>query len=178
MIEFKRCNYITGDRVSDVSSAVSKIIDFIEMDGKNTILFHDDESSLRHFISNKRLFKGLNSIIDVISERGVLFRVDLIILDFWGYNTSGESFDDVKKYLDTLNIDYLIVAKKYHYKSTDNICDYHITYESGDIHSFNSNDHKYIITNKITNWSSSLSDCKKSYIRDKKIGQIFDKDDG
>lgn len=176
MIEFKRCNYITGDRISNVSSVVSKIIDFVEMDGKNTILFHDNNSNLRHYLSNKRMFKGLDNIIEVISEKGVLFRADLIILDFWGYNTSGEIFDDVKKYLDTLDIDYLIIAKKYHYKNTDNICDYHITYESDDNYSFN-NEYKYIITDKITNWSSSLSDCKKSYIRDKKIGQIFDKDD-
>ena len=38
MIELKRCNYFTGD-ITCVSSAVSSIVKFLELDGRNSILF-------------------------------------------------------------------------------------------------------------------------------------------
>ena len=38
MIELKRCNYFTGD-ITCVSSAVSSIVKFLELDGRNPILF-------------------------------------------------------------------------------------------------------------------------------------------
>ena len=36
---------------------------------------------------------------------------------------------------------------------------------------------EYLITDKISGWSSNLSGLTKSYIRDKKIDQLFNKDD-
>ena len=38
MIEIKRCNYITGNP-SSVSYAVKKIVDFLDMEGRNPVLF-------------------------------------------------------------------------------------------------------------------------------------------
>ena len=38
MIEIKRCNYITGNP-SNVSYAVKKIVDFLDMEGRNPVLF-------------------------------------------------------------------------------------------------------------------------------------------
>ena len=35
----------------------------------------------------------------------------------------------------------------------------------------------HLITDKISGWSSNLSGLTKSYIRDKKIDQLFNKDD-
>ena len=175
MIQVKRCNYITGNP-SDVSYAVKKIVDFLEMEGRNPVLFCKPRSSnsaattLKYLMEPKVEFDNLTHFEELLSNKGNLFRVDLLVFDFWHLNVS--SIIEYKSYIDKLNIDYIILAKEFHYKSSDDVNDFHIKIESRELHI-----NEYLITDKISGWSSNLSGLTKSYIRDKKIDQLFNKGD-
>lgn len=173
MIPLRKCNYITGD-ITSVSYAVNRVINFLEDDGRNPLLFckprnsTSTNTSLKYLIDNKFEFNNFDEFKDILQERGNLFRVDLLIFDFWHLNLSGVI--EYKSVIDKLNIDYIIVAKEYHYKSSDDVTDYHIRSEVKDYKS------EYWITDKISGWSSDIDSLKKSYIRDKKINQVINKD--
>ena len=174
MIQIKRCNYITGNP-SDVSFAVNKIVNFLEMEGRNPVLFckpkrSSSGSTIKYLMDPKIEFHNLNHFEELLSNKGKLFRVDLLVFDFWHLNVS--SIIEYKSFIDKLNIDYIILAKEYHYKSSDDVNDFHIKIESKELHI-----NEYLITDKISGWSSNLSGLTKSYIRDKKIDQLFNKDD-
>ena len=174
MIQVKRCNYITGNP-SDVSYAVNKIVNFLEMEGRNPVLFckpkrSSSGSTIKYLMDPKIEFHNLNHFEELLSNKGKLFRVDLLVFDFWHLNVS--SIIEYKSFIDKLNIDYIILAKEYHYKSSDDVNDFHIKIESKELHI-----NEYLITDKISGWSSNLSGLTKSYIRDKKIDQLFNKDD-
>jgi hypothetical protein len=172
MIQIKKCNYITGNP-SDVSYAVNKIIDFLEIEGRNPVLFckpkrSSSGSTLKYLMNNKIEFDNLVQFEELISDKGNLFRVDLLIFDFWHLNVS--SIIEYKSYIDKLGIDYIILAKEYHYKSSDDVNDFHIKVESRESYKT-----EYLLTDKISGWSSNLSGLTKSYIRDKKIDELFNK---
>ena len=174
MIQVKRCNYITGNP-SDVSYAVNRIVDFLEMEGRNPVLFckpkkSSSGSTIKYLMDPKIEFNNLNHFEELLSNKGKLFRVDLLVFDFWHLNVS--SIIEYKSYIDKLNIDHIILAKEYHYKSSDDVNDFHIKIESRELHI-----NEYLITDKISGWSSNLSGLTKSYIRDKKIDQLFNKGD-
>ena len=66
MIQVKRCNYITGNP-SDVSYAVNKIVNFLEMEGRNPVLFckpkkSSSGSTIKYLMDPKIEF---NNIIDL-----------------------------------------------------------------------------------------------------------------
>jgi hypothetical protein len=171
MIQIKKCNYITGNS-SDVSYAIKKIIDFLEMEGRNIFLFckSSKSSTLKYLIDPKMEFNNIEHFKELINNKSNLFRVDLILFDFWNLNVS--SIIEYKEIIDKINIDYIILAKEYHYKLSEDINDYHVKIESGkDYHN------EYLITDKISGWTSNLENLTKSYIRNKKIDDIFNKDD-
>ena len=175
MIQIKRCNYITGGP-SDVSYAVKKIVDFLEMEGRNPVLFCKPRSSnstataLKYLMEPKIEFNNLTQFEELLSDKGSLFRVDLLVFDFWHLSVS--SIIEYKQVIEKLNIDYIILAKEYHYKSSEDVNDYHVKIESRDIYHS-----EYSITDKISGWTSNLENLSKSYIRNKKIDDIFNKND-
>jgi hypothetical protein len=173
MIELKRCNYITGDS-SSVGYGVSQIVKFLELIGRNIILLSapktTSSTNLKYIINNKIEFKDKNNFKSIFKDGGKLFRVDLIIADLWHLRLS--SIIEYKKILDSSGIDYIIIAREYHYKKSDIITDYHIKKESSS--PLFGNDVDYIITDKVSGWSSNLKSLIKSYIRDKKIDGIID----
>jgi hypothetical protein len=85
---------------------------------------------------------------------------------------SVSSIIEYKQVIDKLNIDYIILAKEYHYKSSEDVNDYHVKIESRELYHS-----EYSITDKISGWTSNLENLSKSYIRNKKIDDIFNKDD-
>jgi hypothetical protein len=175
MIEIKRCNYITGNP-SDVSYAVKKIVDFLDMEGRNPVLFCKPRSSnstattLKYLMDPKINFNNIEDFTEVLNNKGNLFRVDLLVFDFWHLSVS--SIIEYKQIIDKLNIDYIILAKEYHYKSSEDINDYHVKTESRELYHS-----EYSITDKISGWTSNLENLSKSYIRNKKIDDIFNKND-
>jgi len=174
MIPLKRCNYITGD-VTSVSHAVSRIINFLEDDGRNALLFckprtsNSTNTSLKYLIDNKFEFNTFEEFKNIIQTDGNLFRVDLLLFDFWHLSLS--SIIQYKTIIEKLNIDYIIIAKEYHYKSTDDVTDYHVKSEVKDYKS------EYWITDNISKWTSDIDSLTKSFIRDKKISQVINKDE-
>lgn len=179
MIIIKRCNYITGD-ISDIGSSVSQIVNFLELSGRNYLLITNDKfkstksTSLHSYLKNLYTFENFQEFVNIVNDESKLFRVDLLVFDFW--NLPRTSILDYKKEIDKLQIDHIIVAKEYHYKSKDDVTDYHLRRELKgnwsllppiDFHS------EIIVTDNINKWSSNLDDLIKSYIRDKKIDSLF-----
>ena len=83
MIEIKRCNYITGNP-SDVSYAVKKIVDFLEMEGRNPVLFCKPKSSNSEATTLKYLMDPkieFNNIEDFKEKR---VRVLMLNAEFFG----------------------------------------------------------------------------------------------
>jgi len=74
MIQIKRCNYITGGP-SDVSYAVKKIVNFLEMEGRNTFLFCKSKSSnyngttLKYLMEPKIEFNNLEHFTELINNK-------------------------------------------------------------------------------------------------------------
>ena len=174
MIEIKKCNYITGDNLS-VSYGLNEIIRFLDLSGRNIVLFTRPKSSnttsLKYLVSNKLEFRDYSDFKNISNDKSNLFRIDLIVVDLWHVRLSG--IDEYKKVLDNTGIDYIIVAKEYHYKDSDSVTDYHIKKESVGSQNYNYTEPEYIITNKINGWSTDIGSLIKSYIRDKKIDGII-----
>lgn len=175
MIQLKRCNYITGEP-NDLGFAVSDIIKFLENDGRTPLLFCPDPlsggnhgTSIKHFLDNQFIFENIEKFKQIILNKSNLFRVDLLIFDF--YHLKPSALTEYKKIIDTLDIDHLIIAKEFHYKTTDDVNDFHVRKEYKDLHKS-----EIHITDKINNWTSTLKSLSISYIRDKKIDNIFGED--
>lgn len=184
MITLKKCNYFTGD-INHVSNAVSKIVKFLEVDGINSILFTPPKpiggnnasvTGLIHQLNPQIIWYDYSDFESKIKDKSNLFRVNLIVFDFWTLNR--QLIVKYKELIDELNIKHIIVAKEYLYKNTDDVADFHVKTEYKDI-SVNSNS-GYIdsrsetwLTNKIDGWKATLDSLKTEYIRDKKIDDII-----
>jgi hypothetical protein len=185
MIELKRCNYFTGD-IACVSSAVSSIVKFLEVDGRNPILFTPPKptsskgniTNLIYYITPQITFNDFEDFKTKIEDPANRFRVNLMIFDFWNL---GRSFiSKYKELIDELNIDYIIVAKEYIYKESDDVADFHVKTEYKDLsfsgtYTHTPNKSEIWVTNKIDNWTATLDSLKTGYIRDKKIDNLFNK---
>lgn len=169
MIKIKRCNFITGDTHS-VSYGLNQILNFFELVGKNILIFHPDPKYFRgyltYFFNNRKSYSSFEDLKSQVLDDGVLFKVDLLILDIWHLKNLDIDYLNLIK---STGIDFIIVSRNYHYLSSDDVCDYHISVESGS--KFNMD--KYIITDKINGWKSDIDSLKKSYIRDIKIDILF-----
>ena len=178
MIQLKRCNYITGD-VNDLGFVVSDIVRFLETDGKTPLLITPPRTStedkkgistsIKYFFDNQFTFDNLEQFKIILEDKSNLFRVDLLIFDF--YHLKSSIIYEYKKIIDKLNIDHIIIAKEYHYKTSDDINDFHVRKEYKDLHKS-----EVHITDNINKWTSTLKSMSVSYIRDKKIDNLFGKD--
>lgn len=168
MIELKRCNYITGES-NAMSYGLFTIIEFLELDGRNILLFSIPNPSLliARLFRNKIEYSDLSDFKSKIEDKSNLFRADLIIFDFWHLGLT--DIIEYKIILDSIDIDYIILAKLYHYKSSEDVTDYHIKKRSSTL----SIESSYTITNNINGWSSDISLLLKSHIRDRKIDGII-----
>ena len=179
MIQIKRCNYITGEP-SELGFAVCDIVRFLETDGRTPLLFTPPKSStedkkgpstsIKYFFDNQFTFENFEQFKITIQNKSNLFRVDLLVFDF--YHLSPWQISDYKKIIDELDIDHIIIGKEYHYKTSDDVNDFHIRKEYKDLHKS-----EIHITDNISKWSSTLKSLSVSYIRDKKIDNIFGIDD-
>ena len=185
MIELKRCNYFTGD-IACVSSAVSSIVKFLELDGRNPILFTAPKptssgkniTNLIYYISPQITFNDFEDFKSKIEDPANRFRVNLMIFDFW--TLSRALIPRYKELIDELGIDYIIVAKEYIYKDSDDVADFHVKAEYKDsaptsISGYMTTRSEIWLTNKIDGWTATLDSLKTGYIRDKKIDDIFNK---
>jgi hypothetical protein len=177
MVDLKKYNYFTGD-VSSVASGVSSIVNFLDLAGHNYVLFtppKPSESSkiydlcLYHHLSNKIEFQNLEDFKEKIFNKSNLFRVDLIVFDFWSKKRI--NWEPFLNEIKNLTQKIIIVAKEFQYKSTDDVNDFLLRSEYKDIHK-----HETWLTDKITGNSATIESLKKAYIRDKKIEHLFGND--
>jgi hypothetical protein len=174
MIEIKKCNYFTGD--NSISDGIKDIVNFLELSGRNYLLLTPPKNSdidkstqtntIKYYLDNQLHFNNFVEFVDIIENEGNLFRVDLLVLDFWHLTPIEISI--WKKEIDKLGLDHLIIAKEYHYKSTDDVTDYHLRREYKTV-----GKNELFITDNINKWTSTLESLIKSYRRDKKINDIF-----
>lgn len=177
MITLKKYNYFTGTP-NDVSNSVSKIVRFLELEEWNSILFCRENSTIKHQMPNNFIFKNIENFRELISDPGNIFRCNLIVLDLWGFNLI--EIDKFKSIVENLDIKIIILAKEFNYKTGDDVGDYHVITKYNNITPTSLSfpiKSETIITERISNWTSTLDDLKKSYIRDKKIDKLFEDDD-
>ena len=170
----KRQNYFTGD-MAVVSNAVHSIVNFLEVDGRNTMLFTPPKpitrksivvTNLIYSINPQIIWEGYDDFVSKIEDRSNLFRINLLVFDFWGLSRS--QITKYREHIENLGIDYIIVAREYIYKSTDDVADFHVRSEYKGHMEFG-----VWLTNKIDGWSAELESLKTGYIRDRKIDDIF-----
>jgi hypothetical protein len=186
MIELKRCNYFTGD-IACVSSAVSSIVKFLEVDGRNPILFTPPKpmgsksksiTNLIYYITPQITWNDFEDFKSKIEDPANRFRVNLMIFDFWSLSRS--EISRYKELIDEFKIDHIITAKEYLYKDSEDVADFHVKSEYKDLSTSSSTGYmatrsEIWLTNKIDNWTATLDSLKTGYIRDKKIDDIFNK---
>jgi hypothetical protein len=174
MVDLKKYNFFTGDK-SSLGSGVSDIVRFLDLAGYNYVLFTPPRPSssnkiydlcLYHYLDNKIEFNNIDDFRDKILNKSNLFRVDLIIFDFWSIKKM--NWSSYIKELENLSQKFIIVAKEFHYKTTDDVNDFHIRSEYKEQYKTD-----IWVTDKINNTTATVDSLKKSYIRDKKIEHLF-----
>lgn len=174
MVDLKRYNYFTGD-ISEVATGVSQIVNFLDLAGRNYVLFTPPKPSssskyhdlcLFHYLDNKITFQNIEDFTEKIIDKSNLFRVDLLVFDFWSIGTN-ELFKYIVE-INKLNIDSIIVAREFHYKSGDDVNDFVIRREYKDLKKS-----EIWLTDNLLGTSTTLNSLKLSYIRHKKLEHIF-----
>jgi hypothetical protein len=174
MVDLKKYNYFTGD-VSSVATGVSSIVNFLDLAGHNYVLFTPPKPSdshkyhdicLYHHLNNKIEFNNLEDFKEKILNKSNLFRVDLIVFDFWSKRRM--NWEPFLNEIKNLPYKFIIVAKEFQYKSTDDVNDFLLRNEYKELHK-----HDTWITDKISGQSSTIDSLRKAYIRDKKIEHLF-----
>lgn len=178
MIEIKKCNYFTGD--NSVAGGIKDIVNFLELAGRNYLLLtpprnndidkSQQTNTIKYYLDNQFNFNSFEEFVNILENPGNLFRIDLLILDFW--HLSSNQITVWKKEIDKLGLDHIIIAKEYHYKSTDDVTDYHLRREYKTI-----GKNELFVTDNIHKWTATLESLIKSYRRDKKIDDIFGEPD-
>lgn len=174
MIDLKKYNYFTGEK-SSLAYGISDIVKFLDLAGHNYILFtlprptgsakiHD--VCLYHHLDNKIEFENIDDFREKISNKSNLFRVDLIVFDFW--NVKKNNCSEYIKEIKNLTQNFIIVTKEFHYKTGDDVNDFNIRTEYKDLYKSEN-----WLTDKINGTSATLESLKMSYIRDKKLEYLF-----
>jgi hypothetical protein len=174
MVDLKKYNYFIGDK-SSVAHGVSDIVKFLDLAGYNYILFtppKSDDTCLYHYLDNKIEFNNIDDFVDKITNKSNLFRVDLIVFDFWSiWSRKKMNWYNYLKSIENLSQDFIIVANEFSYKTSDDVNEFHLRKEYKD--SLKSD---IWLTDKINNTTSTLESLKLAYIRDKKIDNLFGED--
>lgn len=176
MVDLKKYNYFTGDK-SSVAHGVSDIVKFLDLAGHNYVLFTPKISTtsdkifdvcLYHHLENKIEFNNLEDFRNKIQNKSNLFRVDIIVFDFWGKVENKINWLPFLKEIEELPQKFIIVTKEFHYKTSDDVNDFHLRQEYKDLYKSDN-----WLTDRINNTSATIESLKLSYIRDKKIEHLF-----
>lgn len=177
MVDLKKYNFFTGDK-SALASGVSDVVKFLDLAGYNYVLITPPRPSssnkihdlcLYHHLNNKIEFESIDDFRDKISNKSNLFRVDLIVFDFWSIKKMDCA--SYLKLIENLPYKFIIVAKEFHYKTGDDVNDFHIRMEYKE--QFKTD---IWLTDKINNTCATINSLKTAYIRDKKIEHLFGND--
>jgi len=181
MINLSQTNYFTGE-ISPVSSAVSKIVQFLEIDGSNPIFLTPSISNLSSnsntigkscTIVPRVEFAGIADFDYKLADRGLMFRCNLIVADLWHLDRTGVG--NYRKMLVETGIRHIIMAREYHYSESEDVSDFHVVvkYEGSIQLGFKS---ETTITEKRQNWKATLEELKKGFIRDRRLDGLLGED--
>ena len=132
MIKLSKVNYFTGE-ANSVAGAVSKIVQFLELEGTNPIFFTPEQASISKkaasigkscMIVPRVEFKGIIDFEEKIGDAGLMFRASLIVLDFWHLDRS--RIEEYKKIAASTGLDCVIMAREYIYNEGEDVADFHI----------------------------------------------------
>lgn len=174
MIELKKYNYFTGDK-SSLAYGVSDIVKFLDLAGHNYVLFTPPRPTgsskvydlcLYHHLDNKIEFENIDDFRKKVSNKSNLFRVDMIVFDFWSIKKLNCS--EYIKEIRNLTQNLIIVTKEFDYKTGDDVNDFNIRTEYKDLYKSEN-----WLTDKINKTTATLESLKMSYIRDKKLEYLF-----
>ncbi len=185
MIELKRCNYISSKDWNSISSTMYRIIGFLELDDWNFLMFVPDfnkQGSKFSLNVNKILFNDYNHFLNLIHDKSVLFRANILIFDFFEFSEKQIKF--YQKEIDKLKLQYIIITcpNSYSYNNKNNdVTDYYVEIKIKDkppilsttLPPTLSMGYQIFVTDKINNWKTDLNSLRVSYIRNKKIDDIF-----
>ncbi len=175
MFDLKKYNYFTGD-INCVRRGVADIVNFFDLAGRNYLMFTPPKIShheklndlcLYHYLENKIDFLDIQDFSEKIADESNLFRVDLLVFDFWSIPKNELSSYILK--IQKLQVDFIIVAKEYHYKTSDDVNDFLIRTEYKDLHKSD-----IWIHDKINGIQATIDSLRLAYIRDKKIEHLFE----
>lgn len=163
MLEIRKTNIISGNE-RDVDYGLIKILNFLELIGKNIIVLNCHDSKISIYYNNKKEFKNFTEFKELVDESGNLFRINLIVLNIWNKN-----IDTVLKYksvLDEVGIDYILVSNTYKYENKNkDLTVSIIERENG----------KFYLNNRLTNERYSFSNYIIQYKRELKLRKFFQK---
>lgn len=180
MIFLKKYNFFTGTPNS-VSSVLLEVVTFLEVDNYNYVLFTPEKEKscgLIYGLHNCILFHDIEELENLINNKSNLFRVNLIVIDLYQYKS--HQITNFLKVIEKLDYKFIIIGKEYHYKSTDDVNDFHVEVKyniTPTSLSFNANRNSKFIKDNINGWTTELDKLKGAYIRDKKIDSLFNDDE-
>jgi hypothetical protein len=175
------------NKKSGSNFAISRVLEFYDLVGKNFALFHDQNSKLKWGIkSNRVLYQNKSEIVDKVLEN--IFNLDLIVIegDFF-------SVSDIRK---VTSIPIILVQKD-HTKFWGNVDKVYDFWQSdspnswyapagmirGSVKSTStilsgiSDTSNYFVSDIKSGWKSSLDDLIKEWKRNYRIDQILGDDD-
>jgi hypothetical protein len=173
MININKKNFISGGE-NEVNIGVSKIINFLDLIGTNVVLFHSYINY--HSDASQFKYRDIEELFELLEDSANTFRADVIIVDM--FKDSVEDVSKVKKYLSNIGLKFIIISNNYHYVNTDkNVNIYKISEEriEGNNRGWDSYRNIYYITDMKTKDKYSFDQYVKSYVRNAKIKDIFDK---
>ncbi len=171
MIFLKKYNFFTGTP-NHISSVLLEVVNFLEVDNYNYVLFTPNKEKscgLIYGLHSCILFNNFEEFEELVNDKSNLFRVNLIVIDLYQYKS--HQVTNFLKVIEKLDYKFIIIAKEYHYKSTDDVNDFLLRNEYKELHK-----HDTWITDKISGQSSTIDSLRKAYIRDKKIEHLFGND--
>lgn len=174
MFKIKKFNIITGENKQYVFKGANIIFEFMDLNGKNILVFDGDFNS--HFSNKFKTynFTKFNDFKSIIKSDGVLFRADIVVIINW--NISKDQFLDYKEFLNKIELPCILISKNSIYKSSDDLGYFKISARASErvknFGGFSYNEMDYLLTD-INNNTSNIDDIIELYKRSIKLKQIL-----
>lgn len=172
MVKLKKYNYFKGKNPNDVSSVISSVCKFFELEGLSSLLLYKCDykpSEIKYIISNNMKYENLKKFKELITDKSILFRLDILILDL-NHETYETHLDFIRELNHLENIKFIILSNNtYNVKGDNNIRIFNC-YREFNILDFTANEYIEDVNN---GWKTDTESLKKSYIRSKKLNDLL-----
>lgn len=145
---------------------LSRILDYYDLMGLNLISFYKDDD-IKHFLNKREKYRNVGDLLKLIETN--LFKLDCILI---------QSDYDILKYVRKVtDLPIILVSDSATFKEGifDNRYSLYIERKDNDILNREDVDSEYYVRDLNKNTVISLSELKKSHVRDFKINLLFNK---